>query len=204
MKPKYIVAAKVAVWVACLLPVADVLWRAWNMRQGKEPDLTANPIEYITLATGWWALFILVSTLAITPLRKLTKQAWLIRFRRLLGLFAFFYATLHLITYVWLDKFWEWRDMLRDIQKRPFITAGMVAFLAMLPLAVTSTSWAIRKMGGKNWNLLHRLIYLSAIAGVVHYFWKLKAGYEKPIAFAVVLAVLLGWRVVAAMRERAA
>lgn len=174
------------------------------MQRGLEPDLTANPIEYITLATGWWALFILVATLAVTPLRKLTKQAWLIKFRRLLGLFAFFYATLHLITYLWLDKFWEWSDMLRDIQKRPFITAGMVAFLAMLPLAVTSTSWAIRKMGGKKWNLLHRLIYLSAIAGVIHYFWKLKAGYEKPIAFAVVLALLLGWRVVIAIRAKPA
>jgi sulfoxide reductase heme-binding subunit YedZ len=186
----------------CLLPLADLLWRAWNMQHGLEPDLTANPLEYITLSTGWWTLFLLVTSLAITPLRKLTKQNWLIKFRRLVGLFAFFYGCLHFTTYIWFDKFFEWSDMVKDIQKRPFIMAGFAAFVTLIPLAATSTNWAIRKMGGKNWNRLHKLVYFSAIAGVVHYFWKVKAGYAKPIAFAVVLGVFLLWRVAEAFMKK--
>lgn len=169
------------------------------MQHGTEPDLTANPIEYITLSTGWWTLFLLVTSLAITPLRKHTKLNWLIKFRRLIGLFAFFYGCLHFTTYIWFDKFFEWSEMVKDIQKRPFIMAGFAAFVTLIPLAATSTNWAIRKMGGKNWNRLHKLVYFSAVAGVVHFFWKVKAGYARPIAFAVVLGVLLAARAVGAL-----
>jgi sulfoxide reductase heme-binding subunit YedZ len=187
------------VWLACLVPLGDLVYRAWNVQHGAEPDLGANPLEYITLSTGFWTLFLLVTSLAITPLRKVTSQNWLIKFRRLIGLFAFFYGCLHFTTYIWFDKEFQLPDMIKDLEKRPFIMAGFAAFLTLIPLAATSTNWAIRKMGGKNWNRLHKLVYFSAIAGVVHFFWKVKAGYAKPIAFAVVLGVLLGWRVLAAV-----
>ena len=191
---------KVAVFLACLGPLARLLWgffgahptdmQTWGMGLG------ANPIEFITHSTGNWTLTFLLITLSITPLRKLSGQAWLIRFRRMLGLFAFFYGTLHLMTYVWLDKFFDWRAMLQDIDRRRFITAGLTAFVLMIPLALTSTSWSIRKLGGKRWRALHRLIYFSAIAGVIHYIWLVKADLRKPLRYAFVLGILLGYRVV--------
>jgi len=182
---------KIVVFLACLAPLALLGRDAYNGHLG------ANPIEKITHSTGDWTLIFLLMTLAVTPVRKLTKQLWLVRFRRMLGLFAFFYGSLHLTTYVWLDKFFDVHEMLADIAKRKFITAGMTAFFLMLPLAVTSTKGWIRRMGGRNWNLLHRLIYLSAIAGVVHYIWLVKADLRKPLQYALVLALLLGYRVVA-------
>jgi len=181
---------KVAVFVACLVPLGILGWGAYH------GDLGANPIEKVTHSTGDWTLIFLLITLAITPLRKLTGQLWLIRFRRMLGLFAFFYASLHLTTYVWLDKFFDLHEMLVDIGKRKFITAGMTALVLMIPLAITSTRGWIRRLGGRNWNLLHRLIYFSAIASVVHYLWLVKADIRKPLQYAFVLALLLGYRIV--------
>ena len=181
---------KVVVFLGCLFPLALL---GWNAYQGQ---LGANPIERITHWTGDCTLVFLLITLAFTPVRKLTGQLWLIRFRRMVGLFAFFYGTLHLMTYVWLDKFFDVHEMLTDIAKRKFITAGMTGFFLMIPLAFTSTQGWIRRLGGKNWTRLHRLIYFSAIAGVVHYIWLVKADLRKPLEYAAVLAVLLGYRVV--------
>jgi sulfoxide reductase heme-binding subunit YedZ len=176
--------------VACLTPLLRLGWK------GLTGGLGANPIEFITLSTGTWTLVFLLATLAITPLRRLSGQSWLIRFRRLVGLFAFFYGVLHFITYVWLDKFFDVQDMIKDVAKRPFITAGFLAFLLLVPLAATSTAGAIRWMGGRRWQLLHRLIYVSGISAVVHFWWKVKADVRKPAIYAAVLGILLGLRLV--------
>jgi len=180
---------KLPVFVLCLTPALLLGRRGFNWGLG------ANPIEYITLSTGTWTLRFLLATLAITPLRKVTGLNWLIRFRRLIGLFAFFYGFLHFTTYVWLDKFFDFSDMLRDVAKRPFITAGFVAFVSMVPLAIPSTAWAIRKMGGKKWNQLHRLIYLTGIAAIIHFWWKVKADHREPTFYGAILAVLLLYRI---------
>jgi sulfoxide reductase heme-binding subunit YedZ len=181
---------KVVVFLACLVPLARLGWRAYY------GGLGANPIEFITHATGDWTLIFLCTTLAVTPVRQITRLYWLIRFRRMLGLYAFFYGTLHFTTYFWLDKFFDYHEIVKDIGKRPFITVGFTAFVLMIPLAITSTKGWIRRMGGKNWNLLHRLIYFSAIAGVIHYYWLVKADTTKPREYAIVLGVLLGSRIV--------
>jgi methionine sulfoxide reductase heme-binding subunit len=189
---------KCMVWALCLIPLGRLIYR------GLAGRLTANPIEFITLSTGTWALVFLLATLGVTPLRKLTGISWLVRFRRLIGLFAFFYACLHFTTYVWLDKFFDLSDMIKDVARRPFITAGFLAFLTLIPLAATSTAWAIRKMGGRNWQLLHRIIYLSATAAVVHFWWKVKADTRQPRIYASVLIILLLFRASAwGMRLRA-
>jgi len=145
----------------------------------------------VTLTTGTATLVLLLVTLAITPVRKFTGLNWLIRFRRLTGLFAFFYAAMHFTTFIWLDKFFDWDEISRDLTKRPFIIVGFVAFLLMIPLAATSTSWAIRKLGGKRWNMLHKLIYVSAALGVIHFWWKVKADHFEPAVYGMILAVLL-------------
>jgi sulfoxide reductase heme-binding subunit YedZ len=176
-------------FLACLVPVARLGWLGFHSGLG------ANPIEFITHSTGDWTLIFLLVTLSITPLRKLTRQYWLISFRRMIGLFAFFYGFLHLMTYLWLDKFFDVHEMLHDIAKRKFITAGMTAFTLMIPLAATSTKWAIRKLG-KRWQALHRLIYFSASAGVIHYIWLVKADLKKPLEYAFVLGMVLAYRVV--------
>ena len=150
----------------------------------------------ITHSTGDWILIFLLITLAITPARKLTGQLWLIRYRRMFGLFAFFYATLHFLTYIWLDKFFDIHEMLTDIAKRRFITVGFTGFVLLIPLALTSTKGWIRRLGGKRWQALHRLIYFSAIAGVIHYLWLVKADIRKPLQYAFVLGVLLTYRIV--------
>ena len=181
---------KPIIFLACLVPLGTLVWR------GLHSNLGANPIETITHGTGDWTLRFLLITLSITPLRKLSRQYWLISFRRMLGLFAFFYGFLHLMTYVWLDKFFDVHEMIHDIAKRRFITAGLTAFTLMIPLALTSTKWSIRKLGGKRWQALHRLIYFSAAAGVIHYIWLVKADLKKPLEYAAVLAVLLAMRVV--------
>lgn len=181
---------KPVLFLACLGPLARLVWRGFHSGLG------ANPIEAITHSTGDWTLIFLLITLSVTPLRRLTRQYWLIGLRRMLGLFAFFYGTLHLMTYVWLDKFFDVHEMLADIAKRKFITAGMTAFALMIPLALTSTKWAIRKLGGKRWQGLHRLIYASAAAGVIHYIWLVKADLKKPLEYAFVLGVLLAYRLV--------
>ena len=181
---------KVVVFLACLVPLGRLGWRAYS------GNLGANPIDAITHSTGDWTLIFLLITLAITPLRKLTNQLWLIRFRRMSGLFAFFYATLHFLTYIWLDKFFDVHEMLADVAKRRFITAGFTGFVLLIPLAITSRSSWIRRLGGRRWNLLHRLIYFSAMAGVVHYVWLVKADLRKPLEYALVLSILLGYRLV--------
>jgi len=186
---------KPVVFLACLVPLGGLAWRGFHSGLG------ANPIEFITHSTGDWTLTFLLVTLSITPLRRLTRQYWLISFRRMLGLFAFFYGSLHLMTYVWLDKFFDVHEMLHDIAKRKFITAGMTAFALMIPLALTSTKWSIRKLG-KRWQMLHRLIYFSATAGVIHYIWLVKADLKKPLEYAAVLAIVLLYRVVALLIAR--
>jgi sulfoxide reductase heme-binding subunit YedZ len=189
---------KPLVFLACLVPLGRLAWRGFHA------ELGANPIEAITHWTGDWTLRFLLITLSITPLLKLTRQYWLIGLRRMFGLYAFFYGTLHLTTYVWLDKFFDMHEMLADIAKRRFITAGMTGFALMIPLALTSTKWAIRWLGGKRWQTLHRLIYCSAAAGVIHYIWLVKADLKKPLEYGMVLAVLIGYRVVAWIGSRGA
>ena len=179
---------KPLLFLACLAPLGRLVWR------GLHAELGANPIEAITHGTGDWTLTFLLITLSVTPLRKLTHQYWLIGLRRMAGLFAFFYGTLHLMTYVWLDKFFDIHEMLHDIAKRRFITAGMTAFALMIPLALTSTRWSIRKLGGKRWQALHRLVYFSATAGVIHYIWLVKADKKKPLEYGAVLGALLLYR----------
>ncbi|MBS1854468.1 MAG: sulfoxide reductase heme-binding subunit YedZ [Acidobacteria bacterium] len=179
---------KVFVFLLCLAPMGWLGWRGWNQ------DLSANPIEFITHFTGDWTLRFLVLTLAVTPLRKLLGVPELIRFRRMIGLYAFFYGVLHFTTYIWLDKFFDWGAMLHDVGKRPFITAGFAAFAAMVPLAVTSTAGWIRRMGGKRWQRLHRLVYVAAVAGVVHYYWLVKSSVRRPLMYGAAVAVALAIR----------
>jgi methionine sulfoxide reductase heme-binding subunit len=187
---------KPVLFLACLGPLTRLAWKGFHGMLG------ANPIEVITHSTGDWTLIFLMVTLSITPLRKLTRQYWLIGLRRMFGLYAFFYGTLHLTTYVWLDKFFDVHEMLADIAKRKFITAGMTAFTLMIPLALTSTKGWIRRIGGKRWQALHRLIYISAAAGVIHYIWLVKADLRKPLRYAAVLGALLLYRIVMWLRSR--
>jgi len=186
MSNRSIIILKVLVHIACLAPVASLVTHLIQNNLG--PDPTAA----VTFFTGRGTLRLLVVSLAITPVRRLiTSLSWIIRFRRLLGLYAFFYGCLHLLTYVWLYAGFSLLAMIDDITKRRFITAGLVAWALMVPLALTSTTWSIRKLGGKNWNRLHRLAYVSAIAGVVHYWWGVKPGVTTPTDITIVLAVLL-------------
>jgi sulfoxide reductase heme-binding subunit YedZ len=178
-------SAKPALFLLCLAPA---LWLAAGAWRG---SLGVNPIEKVTLETGQWTLRLLAATLAVTPLRRLAGWPELIRFRRMLGLFAFFYACLHALTYVWLDQFFDWEEIARDIVKRPFITAGALSFAAMVPLAVTSTRGWIARLGGRRWQRLHRLVYLAAAAGVVHFWWKVKSDIREPAFYALLFAALL-------------
>ncbi len=179
---------KLLVFLLCLAPLVSLAWR------GVRQELGANPIEYITHATGDWTLRFLVITLSVTPARKLSNLPQLIRFRRMLGLFAFFYGCLHFSTYIWLDKFFDVSEMIKDVIKRPFITAGFAGFALMIPLAVTSTAGWIRRLGGKAWQRLHRLVYASAAAGVIHYYWLVKSDVRKPVMYGAAVALLLGYR----------
>lgn len=181
--------AKAVVFVVCLLP-AIYLGRQFYLQ-----DLTANPLEYITHFTGDWAIRIIAASLAITPLRKLLNVPDLIRFRRMIGLYAFFYASLHFLAYLWLDRLFDFQDLAKDIAKRPFITIGFASFLLMVPLAITSTKGWIRRMGGKRWQLLHRLVYFSAIAAVVHYYWLVKSDIRLPAMYGAIVGVLLSYRI---------
>jgi methionine sulfoxide reductase heme-binding subunit len=188
---------KVVVFLLCLLPFGDLVWRVVRaLWQGLplETYLTANPIEFITHRTGDWVLRFVVITLAITPVRKLLKMPQLIRFRRMLGLFAFFYGCLHFSTWMVLDKFFDWSDMWADVHKRPFITIGFLGFVLMIPLAMTSTAGWIRRLGGKRWQMLHRAVYVTAIAGVIHYYWLVKSDVHKPLEYGFLVAILLVWR----------
>lgn len=179
---------KAAVFALCLVPAARLVWKALHAGLG------ANPIEFITHETGDWILIFLVLTLTITPARKLLGLPELIRFRRMLGLFAFFYASLHFSTWIGLDKFFDFREMYQDVLKRRFITVGFLGFALMIPLALTSTAASIRWLGGKRWRMLHRLIYLTATLGVVHYYWLVKSDVRKPILYGVLVGLLLAYR----------
>jgi methionine sulfoxide reductase heme-binding subunit len=188
---------KVVVFLLCLIPAGNLVWLAVHaLAQGLPVEiyLSANPIEFITHRTGDWLLRFIVITLAITPLRRLLKMPQLIRFRRMLGLFAFFYGCLHFSTWMVLDKFFDWSDMWADVHKRPFITVGFLGFLLMVPLAITSTAGWIRRLGGRRWQMLHRAIYATAIAGVVHYYWLVKSDVHKPVEYGLLIGVLLLWR----------
>jgi sulfoxide reductase heme-binding subunit YedZ len=180
---------KPIVFLAALIPLGLL---AYGALRG---DLGANPIETITHQTGLWTLILLLATLSITPLRRFTGINWLIQYRRMLGLFAFFYGCLHLTTYLWLDQSFDLHAIVKDVYKRPFITAGFTGFMLMVPLALTSTKGWIRRLG-KRWQILHRLIYFSAAAGVTHFIWLVKKDIREPLIYGAILAVLLGVRVV--------
>ena len=179
---------KPLVFAACLIPLGLLVWRGFT------GGLTANPIEYITHRTGDWTLRLLLITLAITPLRRLTGWNAAIRLRRMLGLFAFFYGSLHFLTYVVLDHFFALDSILEDVTDRRFVTAGFTGFVLMIPLALTSTQAMVRRLGGRRWRALHRLVYVSACAGVIHYLWLVKADLRPPLLYAAALALLLGYR----------
>jgi len=179
--------SKAALWLLCLVPLGRLIFL------GLSGDLGANPIEFITRSTGTWTLVGLLVTLSVSPLRKLSGLSWLIRFRRLLGLFAFFYACLHFTTYIWLDQFFDPAGIIKDVIKRPFITIGFTAFILLIPLAATSTQRMIKKLA-RNWQRLHKLVYLIASLGVVHYWWLVKKDITQPLIYGCVLAVLLAMR----------
>ena len=185
---KYFTQLKAALFIASLYPLLRLSWFGYSDQLG------ANPIELITRSLGTWTLTFLLFTLSITPLRKLSGWSWLIKLRRMAGLFAFFYATLHFITYIWLDQFFDLSAIYKDVIKRPFITIGFAAFVLLIPLALTSTNAMMKRMGGKNWQLLHRLVYAIALFGVLHYWWLVKKDLTQPIIYSAVLAVLLGYR----------
>jgi methionine sulfoxide reductase heme-binding subunit len=181
---------KVVLFFTCLVPFASLLWRALHAGLG------ANPVEFVQHATGDWTLRFLLFTLTISPLRKLLNLPDLIRFRRMLGLFAFFYVCLHFLTYIGPDQSFSLAGMWKDVQKRRYITVGFTAFVLLIPLALTSTAGWIRRLGGRRWQMLHRAIYLSAVCGVIHYYWLVKSDVRKPLFYAAMVAILLAWRLV--------
>jgi len=196
---------KAALFLLALAPLGVLLWLCYQAYRTDDPTeyVTANPIQYITHYTGDWTLRFVCFTLCITPLRMLLNRPQVTRFRRMLGLFAFFYGSLHLAVWIFLDPrqntipaIWE------DIVKRRYITIGMLAYLAMLPLAVTSTAGWVRRLTFKRWKRLHRLIYVTAIAAVIHYWWSVKSDIRDPLLYAAIVTVLLGYRIVASLRER--
>ena len=189
---------KVVVFLAALGPVTYLVWATFT------GNLSANPVSDLTNETGLWTLRLLALTLSITPVRRLTGWNEIIRFRRMLGLFAFFYGTLHFLTYIVFDQsFAPIADTLKDVAKRPFITMGFTAFVLMIPLALTSTQRMIRRLG-RRWQLLHRLVYVSAVAAVIHYYWLVKADVRSPLTYAAIIGVLLGFRVIWSIVRRPA
>ena len=188
LSSKQISALKVVVFVVCLVPLALLCWDLYN------DDLGANPIEFLIRALGRWALKFLLICLAITPLRKLTGFGWLMRFRRMLGLFAFFYASMHWSIYLGLDQSFDWIEIAKDIVKRPFITIGMLTFTILLPLAITSTNGMVQRLGFDRWQLLHRAVYAAAMLAVLHFWWLVKLDVTWPMIYTAMLAVLLGMR----------
>ena len=186
------------VFLACLMPFIFLL------AKGAMGNLGPNPVSDITQDTGVWTLRFLLITLCVTPLRKLTSWSEVIKFRRMLGLFAFFYGFFHLMTYLLLDQSFSIPDIIQDVVKRPFITAGTAGFVLMIPLAITSTRKWISRLGGKRWQLLHRLVYVSSAAGVVHYLWLVKADITRPVRYSVLLSVLLAYRLFLNLRNRSA
>ena len=181
--------SKFILFVNALVPLALLLWDVYHKRVG------ANPLEFVTRTTGMLTLVFLLITLAVTPARKITRENWLIKFRRMLGLFAFFYGSIHLLTYVWFDRFFNLRSMISDVAQRPFIAVGMTAFFLMVPLAITSTDKMVKRIGGKKWVKLHQLVYFSAGLGVLHFWMLVKSDTRLPLTFAFLLFLLLGYRV---------
>src|SRR5688572_6949071 len=184
------------VFLLCLVPFFWLIWAAFNNALG------ANPLDAIRDTTGRWTLRFLLITLSISPLRQLSGWNAAIRFRRMLGLFAFFYGFLHFITYVWFSQFFNFREIVIDIRERPYITFGLLAFVLMIPLAITSTKKWIGRLGGKRWQRLHRAIYVSAIAGVIHYFALVKLDIRYPFIYAAILLTLFGFRAWNAVRPK--
>ena len=182
------IALKVGVWIVCLTPLAWLAWRAWN------DDLTANPISFITNTLGDWTFRLLLASLALTPLRIVTGMAWQMPLRRLLGLFAFSYAATHFSVWIVLDHFFNWGQMGADIVKRPYITVGMLALTSLMPLAVTSTTGMIRRLGSRNWKRLHRLVYFVAVCAALHFLWLAKVGRTDQYVYDAIVAALLGVR----------
>lgn len=197
--PRQLSVIKLLVFLLALIPFARLAYGAFT------DGLGANPLEFITWNTGEWTLYFLTMTLAVTPLRRLTKWNWLVRLRRMLGLFAFFYVMLHFTAFFWFDHFFDVQEMLKDVAKRPFILVGFTAFVLLIPLAVTSTNGMVKRLGAKRWQWLHRLIYLIVPLGLLHFWW-MRAGkhnFTEPLIFLAIVGVLLLVRVVWAMQKRA-
>ncbi len=186
---------KAGAFLACLIPLGLLGWDAYT------DNLGANPIEVITRSTGSWTLIFLLITLSATPLRRISSFKGVIKLRRMLGLYAFFYACLHFTTYIWLDQFFDLGEILKDIPKRPFITVGFASFVLLIPLALTSTSGMVRRLG-RRWQQLHRLVYVTAIGGVVHFLWLVKADRRQPLIYGTILTFLLGYRLVTKWRPK--
>ncbi len=186
---------KALIFLAALMPLMLLIM------DGLNGNLGANPVEVITHRTGDWVLNFLLITLAVTPLRKITGWHWLLRFRRMLGLYAFFYVLLHFTTYIWLDRFFVFDEIGKDIAKRPYITVGFICFLLLIPLAVTSTNAMVRRLGAKRWQRLHKMIYAIAIGGVLHYLWLVKSDIILPLTYGLVLVLLLVLRVPAVSKK---
>jgi sulfoxide reductase heme-binding subunit YedZ len=195
-RARQLAAVKMALFALCFAPFAHLVW-------GVAFDaLGANPVEAVTHSTGWWTLFLLCATLGVTPLRRATGANWLLKLRRMLGLYAFFYATLHFLTYIWLDQWFDVFAIAKDVLKRPYITVGFTAFSLLIPLAATSTD-AMQRRLGRNWQRVHRFIYLIAIFGVLHFWWLVKRDITEPALFALILSGLLGVRLYWRVRRRA-
>jgi sulfoxide reductase heme-binding subunit YedZ len=195
-KPEQIKWIKATAFVVCLIPLAHLVWQGFRNRLG------ANPVEYITHSTGWWTLAFILITLCVTPLRKIAGMPWLLRLRRMLGLFAFFYASLHFLTYIWLDQFFAWKDIVKDIGKRPFIMLGFAAFVLLIPLAITSTNAMVRRLGARRWQGLHRLVYVLSALGVAHFWWLVKKDVTEPFIFAALLAALFIIRLLYLLKQQ--
>ncbi len=187
---------KPILFVLCLGPLA---WLVWD---GVTDNLGANPVETVRRYTGYWTLRFVLITLAVTPLRRLTGWHIVIRVRRMLGLFAFFYACLHFVSYIWLDQYFMWDAIIEDILDRPYITVGVASFLLLIPLAITSTNGMVRRLGGRRWQRLHRLVYVIAVLGVIHFLWLVKSDISEPVIYGAILALLLGFRLFWHLRGR--
>lgn len=192
---KLTTSVKAVVFLACLIPFGQLVWAALS------DNLGVNPIETVTRTTGTWTLLFLLITLSVTPLRRLSGWHWLIKLRRMLGLFAFFYASLHFSTYLVLDQFFDFQEILKDVLKRPYVTVGFMSFVLLTPLALTSTNRMIRRLG-KRWRTLHRLVYFVTAGGIVHFLWLVKADIRRPAIYGAVLTLLLGYRVLSYLMLR--
>ncbi len=188
--------AKPVLFFLCLVPLA---WLVWD---GVTNNLGANPVETVRRYTGDWTLRFLLIALTVTPLRRLTGWHVVIRLRRMLGLFAFFYACLHFVSYIWLDQFFMWDAIIEDILDRPYITVGVAGFLLLIPLAATSTNGMVRRLGGRRWQRLHQLVYVIAVLGVIHFLWLVKSDISEPVIYGAILALLLGFRLFWHLRGR--